>query len=95
MWTIRRMQTHFSYYIMVSDRFLILTHLLDVLQWDLVLPKLLVDEDEGVEVAHPPIEELIWQPPRPLHHSLVILQQSEKGVQGKKKLTTFTSQNDL
>lgn len=39
-----------------------LTHLLDVLQWDPVLPKLLVDEDERVEVTHSPIKQLIWQP---------------------------------
>lgn len=45
-----------------SDRASLLTHLLDVLQGDPVLPELLVDEDEGVQVAHPPIEQLIRKP---------------------------------
>ena len=55
---------------------LFLTHHLDVLQGDPVLSKLLVDEDEGVEVSHPPIEHLIRQPARAFHHGLMKLQQS-------------------
>lgn len=39
----------------------VLTHLLNVLQWDFVLPQLLVDKDERVEVAHTAIQQLIWQ----------------------------------
>lgn len=52
------------------------THLLDVLQGDAVLPELLVDEDEGVEVSHPPVEQLVGQPAGSFHYSLVELQQS-------------------
>lgn len=40
------------------------------------MPQLLVDEDEGVEVTHPPVEQLIRQPACTLHHVLVKLQQS-------------------
>ncbi len=58
-----------------------LTHLLDVLQRNPVLPELLVDEDEGVEEAHPPVEQLVRQLAQVFHHSLVILQQSERAAQ--------------
>lgn len=52
------------------------THLLDVLQGDPVVSQLLIDEDEGVEVTHPPIEQLVRQPTCTTHYSLVVLQQS-------------------
>lgn len=55
------------------------THLLDVLQGDPVLPQLLVDEDEGVQVAHPPVEQLIRKPTGAFHHSLVKQQQPGGG----------------
>lgn len=62
-----------------SDRASLLTHLLDVLQGDPVLPELLVDEDQGVQVAHPPIEQLVGKPTRAFHHSLVKQQQPGGG----------------
>lgn len=63
------------------------THLLDVLQRDAVLPELLVDEDEGVEVSHPPVEQLVRQPARSFHYSLVKLQQS--GRKNKESLVKY------
>lgn len=60
---------------------LYVTHLLDVLQRDPVLPKLLVDEDEGVEVTHPPVKHLIRKPARTCHDMLVHLQQSGRSAQ--------------
>lgn len=50
-------------------------HLLDVLQRDAVLAQLLVDKDQGEEVAHPAIEQLVWEPASALNHPLVVLQQ--------------------
>lgn len=52
------------------------THLLDELQRDPVLAQLLVDEDEGGQVAHPSVQQLVRQPTRALHHHLVVLHQS-------------------
>lgn len=51
------------------------TDLLNVLDGDLFLLKLLVNEDEGVKVAHSAIEQLIREPAYPLHYCLVKLQQ--------------------
>lgn len=42
--------------------------LLNVLNGDLLLLKLLVNEDEGVKVAHSAIEQLIRKPAFPLHY---------------------------
>lgn len=64
-----------------NTRLRLSSHLLDVLQWDPVLAELLVDEDEGVEVAHSPVQQLIWQPAWSLHHSLVVLQQPGREAQ--------------
>lgn len=52
-----------------------LSHLLDVLQWNAVLAELLIDKDQGEEVAHTAIEQLIREPASALHHPLVVLQQ--------------------
>lgn len=54
-------------------------HLLDVLQRDAVLAQLLVDKDQGEEVAHPAIEQLVGEPAGTLHHPLVVLQQPGEG----------------
>ena len=53
------------------------TDLLDVLDGDLVVAKLLVDEGQGVEVTHPAIEQLIRETagPRAHYHRLMELQQ--------------------
>lgn len=60
--------------------YLLLTHLLDVLQRDPVLSQLLVDKYEGVEIPRSPIQQLVGKIARAFHHRLVKLQQpgSEK-----------------
>lgn len=56
-------------------------HLLYVLWVDAVLAELLVDEDEGEEVAHPTVEQLVREAAGTLHHRLVILQQPGRAEQ--------------
>lgn len=56
-------------------------HLLYVLRVDAVLAELLVDEDEGEEVAHPTVEQLVREAAGALHHRLVILQQPGRAIQ--------------
>lgn len=56
-------------------------HLLYALRVDAVLAELLVDEDEGEEVAHPAVEQLIREAAGALHHCLVILQQPGRAEQ--------------
>lgn len=51
------------------------TDLLNVLNGDLLLLKVLVNEDEGVKIAQSAIEQLIRKTAFPLHYGLVQLQQ--------------------
>lgn len=53
------------------------TYLLYVLDGNLLLMKLLVDVDEGVQVAHPTVQQLIWKFAFPLNHRLMVLHESE------------------
>lgn len=52
-------------------------YLLYVLDGNLLLLKLLVDEDERVQVAHPAIQQLIWKFTFPLNNRLMKLHESE------------------
>lgn len=53
------------------------TYLLYVLDGNLLLLKLLVDENEGVQVAHPAVQQLIWKFAFPLNHRLMKLHESD------------------
>ena len=68
---------------------LVLTHLLDVLQGDTILAQLLVDEDQGVEVAHTTVEQLVWEVPGPGDHPRVKLEQP-----GRKPRNPYSPQLD-
>ena len=57
-------------------------HLLDVLQGDVVLAQLLVDEDQGVQVAHPAVQQLVRETPGPRYHPGVQLEQPGWGWGG-------------